>query len=237
MKAGGGALRPVVVVTGLAAEARIAAGPNVRTVAGGGDTQALAAAIEREAKAGACAVISFGIAGALAPAMRPGSVLIATAVLSNGKRFTADPRWLARLRQTLPTAQVGEIGGSDTIVASAAHKAELHAHTGAVAVDMESHVAARVAAAHGLPFAALRVIADTAQRNVPPAALLAMQPGGGVDVLAVLRSLARAPGQLPQLLGIARDARTALRALARSRRLLGDRLGYADLDELLLHVV
>ncbi len=35
------------------------------------------------------------------------------------------------------------------------------------AVDMESHVAARVAARHGLPFAALRVISDPASRSLP----------------------------------------------------------------------
>ena len=237
MTPAGDALRPVVAAVGLRAEAKIAAGPNIRTVAGGGDAAALAATLEREATAGACAVISFGIAGALSPTLRPGDVVIATAVSVGQARFAADPAWHARLQSAVAGALFGEIAGSDTIVVTAAEKAALWARSGALVVDMESHIAARVAAAHGLPFAALRIVADTAGHSVPPAAKLAMQPGGGIDLFGVLLSLARSPAQLPQLIAIARDARTALRALARCRRSLGDRLGYADLDELALDVV
>ena len=43
-------------------------------------------------------------------------------------------------------------------------KAALRATTGADAVDMESHIAARYAEQHSLPFAALRVISDPAHR-------------------------------------------------------------------------
>ncbi len=102
---------------------------------------------------------------------------------------------------------------------------------------MESHVAARVAAEHGLPFFALRAIADPLARTLPPATLIAMRPDGGIDLHAVMRSVAHRPRQLPQLMRIGLDARRALGALARGRRLLGDRLGYADLDELVLHVI
>jgi len=39
--------------------------------------------------------------------------------------------------------------------------------TGAIAVDMESHVVAAVGAAHGLPVAAMRVVTDPAERTLP----------------------------------------------------------------------
>jgi hypothetical protein len=46
------------------------------------------------------------------------------------------------------------------------------------AVDMESHMVARVAAKHKLAFAALRVVVDAAHRVVPPVALINMRPAG-----------------------------------------------------------
>jgi len=48
-----------------------------------------------------------------------------------------------------------------------AAKRALYLKTGALAVDMESHIVAGVAAAHGLPVAAIRVITDPALRAVP----------------------------------------------------------------------
>ncbi len=82
---------------------------------------------------------------------------------------------------------------------------------------MESHVAARLAALHGLPFAALRVVADPAERSLPPAALVGMRPDGTTDIGAVLRSLGRAPRQLPGLIRTGLDARAAFSALKSSR--------------------
>ena len=53
-----------------------------------------------------------------------------------------------------------------------------------------------------------------------------MRDDGGVNVAALLGSLARQPGQLPQLLRLAFDARAARAALFRGRRLLGAGLGF-----------
>ena len=114
----------------------------------------------------------------------------------------------------------------------ASSKRALYAETSALAVDTESHVAAEIALAHGLPFAALRVVADAADRDLPPAATVALKPGGRVDVKAVLRSLAATPSQLPLLLRTAVDAQAAFAALRRGRRRLGDDLGAFDRDVL-----
>lgn len=231
----------VLAVTGLGAEARIARGPGVRTVAGGGRALRLEHDLEREVECGVRAIVSFGIAGALAPALRPGAVAIATGVISGsgpGARWYAtDARWTAALVERLPRAMTGPFAGSDVVVADRAAKEALAASTRAIAVDMESHVAARVASRHALPFAVVRTIVDPLDRIVPRAAMHAMRPDGSVDVAAVLRALALGPRELPDLLRIGRDARVALRALGRSRRLLGDDLGLPDLDQLLLDVV
>ena len=125
----------------------------------------------------------------------------------------------------------GAIAASDVMVVDAAAKAALHAATGALGVDMESHVAARFAAAHGPPFAALRIISDGADRALPRAAQAGMKKDGGIDVLAVLRALARDPRQLPALVRTGREAEVAFRQLALLNRhdLLG-RLGVSDAD-------
>ena len=63
-----------------------------------------------------------------------------------------------------------------------------------------------------------------------------MRPDGAIAFGALLRSLARDPGQIPPLLRIARDARAAFSALLRSRQMLAAGFGFADLGELVLDV-
>jgi hypothetical protein len=88
---------------------------------------------------------------------------------------------------------------------------------------MESHIAARVAAAGNLPFAALRVVADDSRSALPEAALTAIGADGEVKLTVVLRSLARRPNQIPALMRAGRDAATAMAALSRVSHLLGHR--------------
>lgn len=209
----------------------------MRTVTGGGRSTALASAIEREVAAGARAIISFGVAGALMPTLVAGALVVASEVVGPEKKFPVHAEWTRVLLRRLPAAINAVLAGNDDVVADPISKARLHLKTGASAVDMESHIAARSAAEHGLPFAALRVIADPLTRTIPPAGMIAMRADGSIDFFAVLRSLALRPSQLPQLVRIGFDAQTALRSLDRGCGLLGDRLGYADLDELLLHVI
>jgi hopanoid-associated phosphorylase len=210
-------------------ESLIAAGPGVRTLAGGGDPNRLAAALERELSLGAAAFISFGIAGGLTKAATPGIWLVADNVVAPSGRWKVDAAWAAALSRRLPGAANADLAGADTIIRSPAGKDALGVATGAFAVDTESHVVAAFAAANGVPFAAFRVIADPVSRELSKAASLGMGPDGTVNRRAVLGSVVRTPGQLPLLMRNAIDARIALRALSRGRRLLGPRLGYADL--------
>lgn len=228
---------PVLAVCGLAFEAAVAAGPQVVTVSRGGRSAALAAAIEQEIDRGVVALISFGVAGALVPEMRPGTLIVADAIVTASGRVETHARWAGALRRRLPQALGHAIAGVDRLVTDAAEKRALGQETGAAAVDMESHIVARIAHERGLPFVALRAVADPLRRSMPPAAQVAMREDGGVDLPAVLGSIARSPLQLPELLRIGLDSRRALSALRESRRLLGDRLGYADLDELLVDVI
>jgi len=228
--------RRVVAVTGLIKEARIATGPGVHAIAGGGNAPALAAALERELARGAGAVMSFGIAGGLAEELVRGTWLVARSIVTPAQRWPCDAAWARSIAERLPEAWTADLAGVDAPVTDPAAKRELHRATGAAAVDTESHIAAAIAAAHGLPFAAFRVVADSVRRSLPPAASVALKPDGNISRGAVLGSLARTPAQLPSLLRTAIDARTAFRALLRGRRLLGPGLAYPDFGELFVDV-
>jgi hopanoid-associated phosphorylase len=206
------------MVSGLAREARIAAGPGVKSVAAAGPR--LASLIEAAIGDGAAGILSFGIAGGLDPKLPPGAAILANSIITGDKRWPVDAAWQARLAARLRDAISGDLAGVDAPVLSPAGKAALAA-SGALAVDMESHIAARLAAAHGLAFAALRVLCDPADRAIPSAAIAGMREDGGTDLGAILRALLSAPGQLPAMIRLARDAHAAFAALDRCRHSLG----------------
>ena len=94
-------------------------------------------------------------------------------------------------------------------------KVQAHYDTYSVIVDMESGAVARVAARHGLPFAAVRAVCDPAGFALPPLALEALDSGGRIGAWRVLRSVLRRPGQIPALIALSGHASEARAALAR----------------------
>jgi adenosylhomocysteine nucleosidase len=214
----------IVAVTSLALEARIALGPGVSVICGQGDRldAALRGAVER----GISGIISFGVAGGLAPGLAAGDWVAAAAVRTGQRLFPTHKPWTRSLLERLPQALEADIIGMDAPVADPLQKQSLHARTGAAAVDMESHIAARIAAAHRLPFVACRTIIDPADKPLPPAALIGLRPDGTADVVAVFQSVVQQPGQLPSLVRTALDARIARSSLRRGRRMLGPGLGF-----------
>lgn len=220
----------VVAATGLRVEARIAArASGVRAVAGGGDAAQLAQSIEQALAEGGKAIISFGICAGLAPGLAAGTCLAGREVVHAGATYAADPGWTARIAKTIGCLEPVTLAGVDRPLTSLAEKRALHAASGAVAADMESHVVAQLATRHGLPFAVLRVVADPATRDIPPAALAAMGADGGIDVPRLLAALGRDPAQLKALMRLAGDTARAMARLFRCHHLLGARLGFPDL--------
>ncbi|MBK0522909.1 hypothetical protein, partial [Klebsiella pneumoniae] len=84
--------------------------------------------------------------------------------------------------------------------------------TGAHAVDTESHVAARIAAEHAIPFVVVRTISDLATQGLPPAALLPLRPSGKPRLTQVIASAVSDPSQIPELMRTGREAGRAFRA-------------------------
>jgi adenosylhomocysteine nucleosidase len=210
--------RSVIALVGLAFEARIAAGPGVLVVCRGRETADL---LQLAISAGCRSIISFGVAGGLAPHLVPGDCVVASAIIDYPTLRPTEPLWSRKLADMIPGALHGPIVGVNSVVSDPADKRRLHALTGAVAVDMESHLVGRLAASHGLAFAALRVIIDPAHRAVPPAALLAMAPGGSTDVSAMAWEILARPSQVSLLMRLVADAIAARTALIRLRRTLG----------------
>jgi adenosylhomocysteine nucleosidase len=164
---------------------------------------------------GARAIISFGPAVGLAPALRPGHLVIAErVVLPSGAAIPTDRAWrteLVRCLSTLsPHLKVARLAGRDCLAASADEKRAVFQATFAAALDTESHVVAEVAEAAGVPFLAVRAVADPAEQNRPWAAYRAAQ--GHAYAASLLACLVR-PWELPAVWRFTRNGRAALATL------------------------
>ena len=217
----------IVVVCGLAMEARIAAGSDAVVVCSG-NRQHLAAALREALTPAASGIVSFGLAGGLTVGMIPGTCVVARGVLALGDGFTTDADWAHGMLALLPTAVYADIAGVDRAIQLPDEKRALHARTGAVAVDMESHIAGQIARERALPFAALRVVVDPAGQTVPRVAVIGQRADGTADPRAVLSALMREPREAPAMMRLACDAWIATRALLRCRRQLGERFAFMN---------
>ena len=216
--------RPILIVTGLLQEARIAAGPGMAVICSSSDPKQLRALLTTLDPTAIRGVISFGVAGGLDPSLKTGDVVVATEVMAG------DTRWLAGL--SLTEAQIasialgrrrvvrGLLAGVEELVAASTCKAALRSETGAAAVDMESHIAAAYAAEVGIPFAALRVISDPAHRALPVVARKAIKPNGDLDLRQIVGSVVRNPRTLRALVSTGIDFNRALRSLRGCRGFL-----------------
>ncbi len=216
------------VVAALTSEAR-ALGPVKRGDAGrlvlndgtlvavSGMGAAAAAAARSLIEAGATALVSWGMAGALDPALAAGDVCLPSEVIAtDGTTFTTARHWRDPLAASI-RAQRPVVGGrlltTSQAISTASAKEAAFRRTGAAAVDMESSVVAQVAALHGVPFIAVRVIVDTAADAVP-SAVLAASHAGQVHLGRLLWGLLLAPADLAPLMRLARRYRVATRSLA-----------------------
>lgn len=212
----------------MTAESRIARRTGLPVACAGADAHAAALRLLDEGVSG---IVSFGIAGGLAPGVRPGMLVVATAVIGEGEVFTTNQAWRTALLHALPHATSAPLAGVSAPVATVADKAALHALTGAVAVEMESLAVARACRDRGRPFAVLRAIADPAERAVPAAALAGLDAGGRMAPGAVLGPLLRDPGHIMELCRLGWDFARAMAALnAAARAFPGRSLGLDPLE-------
>lgn len=177
---------------------------------------AAAAAAQSLVDAGVSALMTFGLAGGLDPALRSGSVVIPCELLSaEGTRFTACRAWRERVAAAVsPLCAVteGNLLTSTHAIDTPADKAAAFRNSGAAAVDMESTAVAEIAAKHNLPVIAVRVIADTAADTLPRA-VVAASKAGRVRFARLIGGLILAPHEIAPLIHLAQRYRIAMRSL------------------------
>ncbi len=206
-------------------------------LSGSGPKQA-AAASQQLVDQGATGLISWGCAAGLDPSLRPGALLLPQQILTvEDQLFAVDRAWHDQLAVTLAWLQPhhGTVVESHQLVATAAEKqalfnrsqseplavrADQSNSTGPItAVDMESGSIAKVAAENGIPFVAIRTVADPAESNLPNAVVTALEPTGRVNMIKLFRHLLRQPGEIGGLIALGRHfsaAQKNLRCVART---------------------
>jgi adenosylhomocysteine nucleosidase len=222
----------ILVVTGATFEADIAAGDGVTTMCSGADPARLRKLLAEIDPRNFRAVISFGLAGGLDPALSPGDLLIADEIVAGTKSWRANPDFSATLQSKLSANEKilrGRFAGADAVVMTPQSKTTLRNATNASVVDTETHIVAEFAERAKLPWGALRAVCDPASRALPPLATQGLKPDGGIDFAATLKSLARDPLQIPALIRTGIDTAIAVSALRRARSLLGGGFGLGGL--------
>jgi adenosylhomocysteine nucleosidase len=166
--------------------------------------------------AGVAALMTFGMAGGLDPALKAGSVVLPCELISaDGTRFLASRSWRERVAAAvspLRAVSAGNLLTSPRAIDTPLDKSAAFRDTGAAAVDMESAAVAAVAAHHNLPFIAVRVIVDTAADTLPRAVVNASR-FGKVQIGRLISGLILAPGEIAALIRLAQRYRIAIRSL------------------------
>ena len=185
--------------------------PSVVVATAGMGAARISLAFEAALKAGNLEeVISAGLAGACTAELAAGSVAEAARVIDvrTGERFAAG------------AGATGVVLASAETIAGVAEKLRLAAAYGAAMVDMEAATVARLAAAHGLRFRAVKGISDAHDFELASLARFTGRQGQFRTAAFALHTALR-PGQWSAAAQLGRESGQALRALhARLRELM-----------------
>ena len=192
------------------------AGTREIVVVQGGVGPAAAAAALAAVPRAATLLGSIGFAGALEPGLRPGDVVVASAILWDDagvlRRYEVAPALVEALRRALDPVlprppSAGALFSSPTVLAGVAAKRATYERHDAAAVEMEAAALARYATTHELPLFALRAVLDPATLS-----LEGLPPNLDSSWAARAR-LATTPAVWPLLGALKRHADVAGRAL------------------------
>lgn len=207
---------PVGVICGLSSEAEairrawrtVDGPPKLNLAVSGANADRAGDAASRLRDEGAEMLMSVGLCGGLDPDLPIGRVVIPAAVRVGGGNEVFASHPLAGFGP-----RNGTVLGVARPMTSVAQKAAAFEDTSAVAVDMESHAVARVAAEAHLPFIVLRVIVDDAHTALPTFVDGATAPSGRPRIGHLFASVASQPTELLALLRLAKASSHALASL------------------------
>ncbi|HVM95958.1 MAG TPA: hypothetical protein VMT89_06190 [Candidatus Acidoferrales bacterium] len=159
--------------------------------------------------------LSTGCAGALAPDLQPGDLVIADAIVGEAPSgaVQTDAEHSRRLRGIAAAAALRSCAGSilcsRTMLATSSTKRAAATQHGSLAVEMEGGALASAAAASQIPFAAVRAVLDTAETELRHAGKFMNPQTGGVKPVALAAYLAKHPGAIGDLLELQKMMRAA----------------------------
>ncbi len=170
------------------------------------------------------ALINTGCAGALVEDLPAGALVLPEAIVEVGSdlvRHGANPALVRQLQvaadRSRQHARSGAIVTSDKPIKTSAEKRIWHEQFGAIAVEMEGCIVARIAAARGLPFASARAILDTLDMDLSLLNSWVNADGAVNKVKGIVRTLGH-PTDLTKVIPLASSAKLAEIALERMFR-------------------
>jgi len=185
-------------------------------LAGAGAKNAASASLKLIAQ-GAQQLISWGCAGALAPDLQAGDIIIPHSILGqDNNSLAAHKHWQQQSIKILePCLKCynGQLLESATVISLAHDKTQQFQRSNALAVDMESAAIARIAAQNNRPFIAIRSIVDAAQFDLPNAINYALNNQGTVIVSKLIKYLCLHPSELVPLIQLGLHFKAANRSL------------------------
>ncbi|WP_232056713.1 MULTISPECIES: phosphorylase family protein [Methylomonas] len=172
---------------------------------------------------GATRLISWGCAAGLSDTLKPGDLVIPESIVTPQQALAPNPALrsaaIAQLTGACKVISDDLYSGGD-LVTQSSQKRSIHQSYGATALDMESAAVGRAAQAAGLPFLAIRSIADPAHMDLPPAVCTALNSQGQVELSRLLSALLKNPRQIPALIRLGLFFRAAQKTLSAAARLL-----------------
>jgi adenosylhomocysteine nucleosidase len=198
---------------------------NIQVIYSGAGADNAKAAAETLVKQGVSQLISWGCAAALADNVEPGTLVFAEQCIGADKSTVeTDKQWLKHamglLAKQLPIS--GIIAESNQIIVTGKDKLELGVATNAIALDMESAAIARVAKANGLPFLAIRAIADPQSMNLPKAIGYAVNQQGEVALGKLAFFVLLHPAEIPGLVKLGLHFNAAKKTLTQAATFLDE---------------
>ena len=195
--------------------------PYVCATSGTGPEAAAAAARDLLAK-GATVLLSWGVAGALHPDLKPGQVFRDPSVYTcDGVEVVCQTPSGIRFERTVRSDGVGRrlITLSQPVYGKE-EKAKLFESFGMHLIDMESAGVARVCACEGIPFLAVRSVVDKVSDEVPAAFMRAIHEDGRLKPFVVLKDVIRSPWLLKPLFNQAIQFHIAIKSLRSTAAIL-----------------
>jgi adenosylhomocysteine nucleosidase len=157
-------------------------------------------------------VLSAGFSGALQPEQRVGDLILATEVVDQKGNC-----WPAANSSISRDIIAGRLLTVSELVSDPREKQRLGQQYQAIAVDMETAIAARICHEHGVPFASIRVISDDLNTTLSPHLVDLLQQGR-VSPARLAWALLRHPMLIQELGRLAAQTRLAAERL----RAIGD---------------